>query len=387
MYPVRFYFLLLSFVFFVTGCLEIGYHDLTEDENDNSNKTDKPTTNIGRDSEQTLSDCSDGMDNDDNGYIDCADYSCFKLSSGATEEARRYCCKQKSPHWTENVTENTFITCSDGLDNDCDGFIDCEDRDCANATDPQIYAYCNPPATDCPIAMHYCEKENETQCCSDMLYICVDHIWMLGENCPALYTNGYCDIFLGKSACAWPCSKNDVGSKFYYDQVCNTENIFGIYKCELSDQHQYGFWKKYRAKSYCSYDENDNASILSCNGNNELIQTTCPHACLFKTKTEDSDDSEAYCSAENCTDGIDNDGNGYTDCEDFGCFITARGATLESRNYCCQKKMPGWHEGDTETTLSDCSDGLDNDCNGYVDCDDNACNNSVNSQIHAYCHP
>ena len=74
---------LLSFVFFVTGCLEIGYHDLTEDENDNSNKTDKPTTNIGRDSEQTLSACSDGMDNDGNGYIDCADYSCFKLSSNS----------------------------------------------------------------------------------------------------------------------------------------------------------------------------------------------------------------------------------------------------------------------------------------------------------------
>jgi hypothetical protein len=195
MYPVRFHFLLLSFVFIVTGCLEIGYHDLTEDEIANSNKTNNPTTHTNRDSEQTLSDCSDGMDNDDNGYIDCADYSCFKLSSDATEEARRYCCKQKSPHWTENVTEKTFITCSDGHDNDCDGFIDCEDRDCANATDPQIYAYCNPPVTDCPIAMHYCEKENETQCCSDMLYICVDHIWMLGENCPALYTNGYCDSF------------------------------------------------------------------------------------------------------------------------------------------------------------------------------------------------
>ena len=91
MHLVRIYFLLLLFVFFFTGCLEIGYHDLTKDENANSNKTDKPTTNIGRDSEQTVSACSDGIDNDGNGYIDCDDNTC-KNSADAQDHA--YCHPQ-----------------------------------------------------------------------------------------------------------------------------------------------------------------------------------------------------------------------------------------------------------------------------------------------------
>ena len=64
------------------------------------------------------------------------------------------------------------------------------------------------------------------------------------------------------------------------------------------------------------------------------------------------------CGAENtealCTDGMDNDDDGYQDCRDFNC----------GHVYVCT--LP---EDSPET----CSDTFDNDGDGYTDCDDFAC--------------
>jgi hypothetical protein len=66
--------------------------------------------------ENTQSMCSDNRDNDCSGQKDCADLNC----SGTLA-----CC-------TPNVIgERTTTTCSDGIDDDCDGKIDCADTDCA----------------------------------------------------------------------------------------------------------------------------------------------------------------------------------------------------------------------------------------------------------------
>lgn len=51
--------------------------------------------------------CTDRVDNDGDGYVDCADRDCPNETSGYRE-----------------------FSCGDGLDNDCDGHIDCYDIDC-----------------------------------------------------------------------------------------------------------------------------------------------------------------------------------------------------------------------------------------------------------------
>ncbi len=59
--------------------------------------------------------CDDGVDNDNDGLVDCADANCRDVSP---------VCK---PGRGE---ENTNKSCSDWIDNDGDGSVDCDDRNC-----------------------------------------------------------------------------------------------------------------------------------------------------------------------------------------------------------------------------------------------------------------
>lgn len=57
--------------------------------------------------------CSDGIDNDSDGFTDLQDFNCF---------------------YSEDDTESA-TQCADGMDNDGDGFIDLEDFDCSGPED------------------------------------------------------------------------------------------------------------------------------------------------------------------------------------------------------------------------------------------------------------
>lgn len=58
--------------------------------------------------------CSDGIDNDDDGYVDCDDFDC-----------------SMSEWVTVCGSENDDAACSNGDDDDGDGYIDCDDFDCS----------------------------------------------------------------------------------------------------------------------------------------------------------------------------------------------------------------------------------------------------------------
>lgn len=62
-----------------------------------------------------------------------------------------------------------------------------------------------------------------------------------------------------------------------------------------------------------------------------------------------SDDENNETPTEICSNGIDDDGDGFTDCED---------------NDCAQ----------SQTVECNCNDGQDNDGDGFVDSEDNDCN-------------
>ena len=92
--------------------------------------------------------------------------------------------------------------------------------------------------------------------------------------------------------------------------------------------------------------------------------TTSPEADA-RTPSTSSENTNATCQ-----DGIDNDGNGFTDCDDFGC----------SRNpnvHVCNEAPAG----DAENTNAACQDGIDNDGNGFTDCDDWGCSRNPNVDV------
>lgn len=58
--------------------------------------------------------CSNGIDDNENRFLDCGDNSCLWNHPG---------CEQPP-------AERTNATCSDGIDNDLDGLVDCDDPNC-----------------------------------------------------------------------------------------------------------------------------------------------------------------------------------------------------------------------------------------------------------------
>jgi len=70
--------------------------------------------NSGRDMPDKETNCSDRIDNDGDGMVDCADADCWDTPA----------CKPKGE------TENTNALCSDWIDNDGDGVFDCDDPNC-----------------------------------------------------------------------------------------------------------------------------------------------------------------------------------------------------------------------------------------------------------------
>ncbi len=94
--------------------------------------------------------------------------------------------------------------------------------------------------------------------------------------------------------------------------------------------------------------DNDRDGLSDCDDFGcEGVPACRAMACDTLTEREDT-------SPSGCTDGCDNDGNGFVDCEDFVCRGT-RDCGVEFSNKAC-------------------ADGLDNDDNGLIDCADPSCN-------------
>jgi len=209
--------------------------------------------------------CTDGIDNDGNGYTDCEDFGCKNDPFGfVTIDCQDVCV-------STGESENTVDTCTDGIDNDCNGFDDCLDYSCSQHINAEI--------------SDLCPQENTLETCTDGL-----------DN----NSNGYVD-------CA------DRGCEDFLAEAIAAG-------CDLED------------------------------------------------------------SVEECSDGIDNDGNGYADCSDFQCRrhnnVAVRRVCQESLP---QTNVPNCDDDDPtdpdcyDAVLAACSDGQDNDGDSYVDCEDFDC--------------
>ena len=83
--------------------------------------------------------CMDTIDNDGNGFVDCADFSCRTSREIVVARA----CQES----LAGGDASADLRCSNGEDDDQDGFSDCADWDCSH----------NPDVTVCGDGPRLCE--------------------------------------------------------------------------------------------------------------------------------------------------------------------------------------------------------------------------------------
>ena len=211
--------------------------------------------------EDSLARCQDGADNDRNGFTDCDDFACSRDGDAQTVA---YCA---------SLQESTLAQCSDGVDNDGNGFIDCDDFGCSLDGDPG--------------AVDYCESLPQER----TLEACTDRIDNDG--------NGYidCDDF--------SCSRDgDLEVIALCEEI--DENTFTECKDGL-DNDRDGFSDC--ADRSCTGLQASEPDPDYPGDPSLAVRDPCQEAAL-------EDPAAAFAQ---CTDGFDNDRDGFTDCEDWDC--------------------------------------------------------------------
>ncbi len=295
--------------------------------------------------------CSDGIDNDGNNFADCGDFQCrngifVDVCSGGSTAAAIPCEQSTGGCLPDGLEEATDETCNDGADNDGDGFFDCDDFSCQ---DPGI--------TVCESTAETCSDGIDQD--GDGLIDCQERSCDEFPNCENSYETCFDGI-----------DNDGDGSVDCNDRGCNRE--------PNSSTNDLG-----RALAQDCRATMEGATLEQCrdgidNDNNGFVDCSD-----FGCSQSDDPAIVALCADiqentfEKCQDGVDNDGNGFVDCGDFSC----RSASDPNIVAACQESVEQTliDDGDgnpVEFTLTPdmkCSDGLDNDNDGFVDCEDWDC--------------
>ena len=253
---------------------------------------------------QAVEICFDGLDNDGNGKVDCADPAC---GEGVTCGTHGKVCAGGVCTCPTGNTE----TCGDGIDNNCDGLIDC--------ADPQ----CQPHGS---VAGAKCDTGQ------------------LGVGGAHVY--GACTA-AGTCTCSGSGKETSCGDGV--DNNCN-----GLIDCDDPDCQPVGN----AVGGACDTHGNTCSPLVSGH-------STC-------SRCAPGGDPTKYQPIEtSCGDGVDNDCDGLTDCQDPNCAST--GLSCSTTGMVCTAQLTCQCPS-TSGVETSCSDGIDNDCNGFIDCKDLGCN-------------
>ena len=365
-----------------TSCVD-GIDNDGDGLTDCADRADCPTGTFDRRCGASEVSCTDRFDNDGDGFVDCADAQCATVAACAAGETD---CRNGidddgdgatdclDPGCSLAVCGGPEADCGDGLDDDGDGAVDCRDPGCRTAD------FClggethcengldddRDGATDCFDAdceFHSaCLPGGETACADgqdddgDGRTDCADYDCRSAPNCSGLEmncTNGVDDDHDGRTDCAdsdceWqPCDDGD---------PCTERDFCKVAGCDPGEPP--------------SCDDGDPCTTDACQAPAGCVHTAAPDG----TACDDGSDCTAgdTCAAgacqggapaacgdgtpeTSCTNGVDDDHDGATDCQDRGCLWQS-----------CS-------DGDACTILDLCGDGA---CSGALalSCnDDNPC--------------
>ncbi len=293
-----------------------------------------PTTTTRED---TAARCNDGIDNDCNGFADCDDFACQTCAVPACVTGGAVRLRDGGTCTCGSTAENTMEACSDGVDNDCDGFFDCQDFSCQTCAVPVCLADGGLSRGDAGFCLCRGAENNNTAC---------------GDG-----VDNDCDGFT--DCCDFDCSMTTGVTVCARDASTRTDTG----PCDARGSEN--------TNATCGDGvDNDCDGFLDCN-DFDCSRTASVTVC--------GGDSGARCDAggtENtnatCGDGVDNDCDGFTDCADFSCRSCAITACVVGGNITLRDGGVCMCRGE-ETSNTACGDGVDNDCDGFTDCADFDC--------------
>lgn len=313
--------------------------------------------------------------------------------------------------------ENTTAACSDGCSNDTDTFADCEDRDCCGLVACGAGTFCGSSDAGPPVGA--CDggtsDENTVAACSDGCDNDDDRFADCNDfGCCALVTcgagtacardggppiGGACDGGLGTedevASCTDGCDNNDDG---FTD--CNDYDCCGVVTCGATTacgRRDGGGCEEgpERDATTCADGcSNDGDTYVDCEDRDCCGARTCPTGTFCgdlgdagprpdggpRFGTCDGG-TRAENTAATCGNGCDDDGDGYSDCNDYGCC----GAVTCGPSTSCGRVDGGGCMLGMENTPAACADGCSNDGDRFVDCEDRDCCGRVTCGATTYC--
>ncbi len=344
--------------------------------------------------------CQDGLDNDGDNLIDDADPDCH--TDGDASNPATYNPLINS----EDNFDPGYTQCSDGLDNDNDGVADLADPDCPDQTGDSESNF-DPGYTQCSNGI---DDDNDTLvdlddpgCAdeydndeSDATSECQDGSDNDGDGLTDLEDPGCDDIADndesdGTSECQDGIDNEGDGLTDMNDPGCSSpqdnDESDATSECQDGIDNDFDGYTDYPNDLGCmSLQDNDESDgAVACNTNDDcgvqVIGGICSGLDFTSTATTPvcvyPGTEQSYCSVDiigdsmtcnnicaddygcdytECSDGIDNDGDGFIDLDDLGC--------------------PAYSDNSEFDTTPQCSDTVDNDGDGLVDLEDPGCMNA-----------
>ena len=310
--------------------------------------------------------CDDSVDNDCNGFLDCEDFACRGADAcptGPVEASNPACangvdddgngftdcddfnCQEPQMDLMLLVCagEVSNAACSDGTDNDGDGMTDCADPDCS-AAEAVVVCDGTSPASPLPDASMW-QALVMTRCSNGMNddADAEDTFTDCGDRSCQLLHDGCTNLIEGTNATCSDGMDNDLDGVTDCDDPRCQDEAIVV--CDGTTP-----------VSVAPGDYASETDTACSNGVNDDVGPMDTFTDCDDNSCSQSPDA-TVCGGESndatCSDGMDNDGDGFADCMDFDCqipFVTV-----------------------CETGLENCSDGMDNDGNGFADCRDFSC--------------
>ncbi|MFA5624886.1 MAG: trypsin-like serine protease [Bradymonadales bacterium] len=270
--------------------------------------------------------CSNKVDDNGDGLIDCDDPQCAgsvycktEICDNEIDDNANGLIDCDDPQCAGSAYCKTEI-CNNKIDDNANGLIDCDDPQCADNAEckPAIFEICDNEIDDNANGLIDCQDPQ-----------CANSVYCKAEIC----NNEIDDNADGLIDCDDPQCANSVYCKA---EICNNEiddNADGLIDCDDPQCANSVYCKA----EICNNEIDDNADgLIDCN------DAQCS--------------AELHCQPEICDNGEDDNGDGRTDCRDPQCSDAPN----------CKG-----------TGIEICNNKIDDNQNGLIDCDEPSCESTL----------